>query len=79
MPFTVTSGLAVASVPVRPCGQQGSPLLQIPVVVSPILVTAGIRIPSLLIIQPDVRCVNIYRSRSANVDVATADLDIGVA
>lgn len=79
MPFTVTFGLAVEFVPVRPCGQQGSPLLQMPVVVSPILVIAGIHIPSSLVIQTDVRCVDIYHACGTNVDIATADLNIGVA
>lgn len=78
-PFTVTFGLAVAFVPVRPCGQHGSPLLHTPVVVSPILATAGIRTPSPSIVQPDVCCVDIYYAGCTNVDVVAADLDIGVA
>ena len=53
-------------------------MLQVPLVVSPILTTAGIFFSPLWVVQFKVRTFNVNDTCRTNIDVTTADLDVGI-
>ena len=54
-------------------------MLQVPLVVSPILTTAGIFFSSLWVVQFKVRTFNVNGTCRTNIDVTAADLDVGIS